>query len=218
MQLHTFIGSPNGRKVEATIDHLGLEVEFVDHDFIGGGLRTAQYVALNPNGSVPTLVDGGLTLWESNAIMQYLADKAANDALFPRDPRRRADVVRWLCWEQAQFNRACGILAFETVAKPRLNFGPTNEALVAAAQVTLARFAPVLERQLDGRSCLLGDGITIADYAMVTFESYRTAVPFDWSPFRNINAYFDRVAGSVHWQRAVARNAEPAGRQSAAAE
>ena len=166
MELHTFVGSPNSRKAEAVIDHLGLDVRVVHHDFAGGGLRRPEYLALNPSGMVPTLVDGAFILWESNAIMQYLADKAGDDALLPRDPQKRADVLRWQCWELAHFNRAFGTLAFETVAKPALNFGPADASLVAAAQAGLERFAPVLERHLAGREQMVGDGVTIADYSM----------------------------------------------------
>jgi glutathione S-transferase len=212
MKLHTFVGSPNGRKVEAVIRHLGLAVEIEHHDF-PAGLRTPEYLALNPNGKVPTLVDGTYTLWESNAIMQYLAEKAGSDALFPRDPQRRADVVRWQCWEQAQFNRAFGTLAFEAVAKPALGLGWTDEALVAGAQADLARFAPVLDQHLADRAWLVGDGITIADYAMATFERYQTKVPFDWTPYRGITAYFDRMRAVEPW----ARTAPPEARDQAQA-
>lgn len=201
MKLHTFVGSPNSHKVQAVVSHLGLEIQVEYHDFVGGHLRTANYLALNPNGMVPLLVDGAFRLWESNAIMQYLADTADNDALFPRDPQKRADVVRWQFWEVAHFNKAFGLLAFETVAKPKLKLGATNNSLVETVQADLARFAPVLERHLGGRQYVVGEDITIADYSMIPFESYRPAVPFDWSPYPNINAYFDRVRKVEHWVR-----------------
>ena len=85
MKLHTAPGSPSGRKVQAVILHLKLDVQVQNHDFAKGELRAPEYLALNPNGSVPTLVDGDFVLWESNAIMQYLADKAGDQLLFPRD-------------------------------------------------------------------------------------------------------------------------------------
>jgi glutathione S-transferase len=201
MELHTVGGSPNSRKVKAVIEHLGLQVRLVHHDFAGGGLRRADYLAINPNGMVPTLVDGTFVLWESNAIMQYLADKAGSDALFPRDPAGRADVVRWQCWELAHFNRAFSTLAFETVAKPQLGFGPPDAALVAMAQTDLGRFAPVLERHLAGRQYVVGDAITIADYSLLTFEGYRGKAPFDWAPYPQINAYFDRMRTVDAWVR-----------------
>jgi glutathione S-transferase len=206
MKLHTFIGSPNGRKAEAVIDHLGLDVEIEYHDLLAGELQTPSYLALNPNAKVPTLVDGDFVLWESNAILQYLADKAGDAALFPRDMQKRADILRWQCWELAHFNRAFGTLAFETVAKPKLRLGSTDEGLVATAQTDLARYAPVLEVHLGRRRYLVTDAITIADYAVITFESYREAVPFGWSAFPNINAYFDRVAANDSWIRTAPAN------------
>jgi glutathione S-transferase len=213
MKLHTFIGSPNGRKAEAVIDHLGLDVEIEYHDLLAGELQAPRYLALNPNAKVPTLVDGDFVLWESNAILQYLADKAGDAALFPRDPQKRADILRWQFWELAHFNRAFGTLAFETFAKPNLRLGPTDDGLVAAAQSDLARYAPVLEAHLAGRRFLVTPAITIADYAMITYESYRKSVPFDWSAFPSINAYFDRVAAIDHWTRTAPANIKARGRR-----
>ena len=199
MELHTVGGSPNSRKVEAVIDHLALEVAIVRHDF--AGLQRPEYLALNPNGMVPTLVDGAFTLWEANAIMQYLADKAGSTELFPHDPQKRADVVRWQCWELTHFNKAFGTLAFEIVAKPGLNIGPADSELVSTALTSLARFAPVLESHLEGRTFIVGDGITLADYSMIPLEGYRGKVPFDWTPYPNVNRYFDRVRQAGSWVR-----------------
>jgi glutathione S-transferase len=217
MKLHTFVGSPNSHKVEAVISHLGLEVDIHHHDPLAGDLRRPEYLALNPNGKVPVLEDGGFVLSESNAIMQYLADKALDGSLFPRDAQRRADVVRWQFWELAHFNKAFGILAFETVAKPKLDLGPTNGALVEVMRADLARFAPVLERHLAGRQYMVGDGITLADYSVIAFEAYRPRVPFDWSPYRNVNAYFDRMRAVEHWRETAARDSTDPSRKSKAA-
>jgi glutathione S-transferase len=200
MKLHIVPGSPNSRKVEAVIHHLGLEADIQEHDFFAGDLRKPSDQALNPNARVPTLEDGNFVLWESNAIMQYLADKAGDEQLFPRKPQARADVTRWQFWELAHFNRAFGALAFETVAKVRHGL-TADAATVALAQADLARNAPVLETHIAGRKFLVGDSVTIADYSMVTFESYRALVPFDWSPYRHINAYLDRVGRLEPWVR-----------------
>jgi glutathione S-transferase len=151
MILHTVPGSPNGRKVEAVIFHLGLDVEIRNHDLFNGELRGSDYLAINSNAKVPTLVEGDFKLWESAAIMQYLADKAGGSKLFPRNSRSRADITRWQSWEGLYFNAALGTLAFETVAKPRHNAGPPDTALVEQACATLSRFAPVLDAHMDGR-------------------------------------------------------------------
>ncbi len=201
MKLHTVAGSPNGRKVEAVILHLRLNAEVHQHDLFNGELRQPAYLALNPNAAVPTLVDGDFVLWESNAIMQYLAHKAGDTALFPQDAQNRADVVRWQCWELAHFNKAFGSLAFETVAKPRANVGAPDPVRVEIAKAELARYAPVLDQHMAHREYLVGNALTLADYSMLPFESYREIVPFDFNPYRNLNAYFDHVRNADAWQR-----------------
>lgn len=206
LKLHTVPGSPNGRKVEAVIVHLGLTVEILHHDF--GELAAPAFRAINPNGMVPVLEAGDYVLTESNAIMQYLAERVGDERLYPRDPRGRAEVARWQAWELAHFNRAFGALAFEIVAKAILDLGPADPAAVAEAQAGLARFAPVLETHMRDRAFLLGDNLTIADYSTATFESYRTITPFDWSPFAAVNAYLDRVHATEVWRR-VSTKAEP---------
>jgi glutathione S-transferase len=208
VKLHTFIGSPHSHKVEAVVSHLGLDVQIEYHDFAAGELRSSELIALNQNRKVPVLVDGSFALSESNAIMQYLADKAGSDALFPRDVRKRADIVRWQFWELAHFNRALGILAFELVAKPRSNLGPTQPSLVEPALGDLARFTPVLEHHLAGREFMVGETLTLADYSMITFESYRPGIPFDWSVFPRVNAYFDRLRDTEHWARTAPSRAQ----------
>lgn len=217
MELHTFIGSPNSHKVEAVIDHLGLEVQIVYHDFLAGDLRQAEYLALNPNAMVPVLVEGGFKLWESNAITQYLAEKAGDQLLLPREPGQRAEVLRWQFWELAHFNRAFGTLVFEGVIRPRLDLGASNAALVAKAEADLARFAPVLESHLARRDHLVGDHITIADYSLLALEGYRPVVAFDWKPYQRINAYFDRLRETPSWARTAARDSSLIGRKPRAA-
>jgi glutathione S-transferase len=199
MKLHYVVGSPNCRKVHAVVQHLGLRVGFVHHDFFSGDLRSPAFLALNPNAMVPVLRDGDLVLSESNAIMQFLADGAGDTALYPRDARRRADIHRWQSWELAHFNKALGVLSFETVAKPGFMGAPPDEAAVSWSSRELARFAPVLDRALEGREYLVGDGITLADYSTAHLEGFQAAVPFDWSPFANLNAYFERMRHAPHW-------------------
>ena len=201
MILHTVPRSPNSRKVEAVILHLGLEVEIRHHNLFAGELRRPDYLAINPNAKVPTLVDGDFTLWESAAIMQYLADKAGDNSLFPRNARTRADITRWQCWAGLYFNSALGTLAFETVAKPKNNAGPPDTALVEQAHATLSRFAPVLDAHMDGRKYLVDDQLTLADYSMAALEPYVNLVPFNFTSYRHIHIYFDRMRQSEHWIR-----------------
>ncbi len=213
MKLHYVVGSPNCRKVHAVINHLGLKLDIAYHDFFNGELRSPEFLALNPNGMVPVLQDGELSLWESNIIMQYLADAAPQNALLPRQPKSRADVLRWQSWEAAHFNKALGVLSFETVAKPMfMKVAPDADA-VSWSTRELGRFAPVLDRALAGRDYLVGDAITLADYSVIHLEAFTGMVPFDWKPYSNLNAYFDRMRAIPHWRNTAPSSPQAIGRR-----
>src|SRR5262245_1494981 len=94
VKLYGFPPSPNTRKVQAVAAHIGVALEFEFVDIAKGKSRTPEFLAINPVGRTPVLVDGSFRLWESNAIMQYIASKKKND-LWPEDTRRRADISRW---------------------------------------------------------------------------------------------------------------------------
>lgn len=213
MKLYIIVGSPNCRKVLAAASHLGVDLEVEYMDFFTGELRAPSYLALNPNGMVPTLRDGEFALSESNAIMQYLADAVPGQGLFPRDPKARADVVRWLCWELAHYNKAFGVLAFEAVAKPNFLKMAPDEAKVRISQEDLARFAPVLDAHLKGRHYAVGDGITLADYSLIHLEAFQRMVPFDWSPYPHLNAYYERMRAVPHWAKTAPEKPEAIGRR-----
>src|ERR1700704_5873752 len=102
MKLYGFPPSPNTSKVRAVAAHIGVPLEFEIVDLTKGQSRTPDFLAINPNGRTPVLKDGDFTLWESNAIMQYVAGKKKN-TLWPDDARTRADITRWQCWQLAQW-------------------------------------------------------------------------------------------------------------------
>src|SRR3984893_7473354 len=127
MKLYGFPPSPNTWQVRALAAHLGvpLELEFVD--LSKGASRTAAFLALNPTGRTPVLVDGDFNLWESNAILQYIAAKTKTP-LWPDDVRSRADITRWQCWELAHWGaQACGPLTFENLIKKFANRGVPDQ-------------------------------------------------------------------------------------------
>src|SRR5437667_12573825 len=113
MKLYGFPPSPNTWKVRAVAAHLGLPLELELVDLTKGAQRTADYLALNPTGRTPTLVDGNFVLWESTAIMHYLAERKAS-MLFPNDARTRADIMRWQSWHLQHWSKeACEPLIFQ---------------------------------------------------------------------------------------------------------
>jgi glutathione S-transferase len=213
MKLYYVVGSPNCRKVHAVVNHLGLKPEFEYFDFFNGELRQPEYLTINPNGLVPSLRDGDLTLWESNAIMQYLADSVPGNTLLPQDRKVRADVTRWQNWELAHLNKAFAVLSIEAFVKPNVMKAPSNEHLIKWAQDELARHVPVLETALKGRRYLVGDGLTLADYSVAHLEMFKDDVPFDWKPYPNVNSYYARMREVPHWASTAASSPQAMGRR-----
>ncbi|WP_411884624.1 glutathione S-transferase family protein [Polaromonas sp. YR568] len=172
----------NPRKVCALARHLNSPVEFIWVDLAKGEHRTPQYRAMNPNAKVPVLVDGGLVLWESNAIMCHLAEKAGSD-LWPRD-ERRIEVMRWLMWDATEFAPPASTFYFEHVIKPRFLRREADPVEIARVTPDFERYAGVLEGHLTGRRYLLGDGLSVADFAVAITLPYagQTGLPLQAFP------------------------------------
>lgn len=199
MIFYTVNGSPNCRKVHAVINYLGLDVEIVELDIFSGELEKPEFMALNPNGMVPVLKDGDFVLWESNAIMQHLATVASGSSLYPDEPRIRADIYRWQCWEQCHFNRACGGFLFENILKSLFKIGGPDPAVLKEAEQNFMRYAKVLERQLEGRDFILGEDVTLADFSVASMMVYAVPAGIPVSSFENISAWSNRLESISAW-------------------
>ena len=115
MKLHLFPASGRVVGIIALKNYLTLDCELKPLDLGRGDHRAPSYVSLNPNGKVPVLEDDGIVLWESNAILFYLASKRPQSDVWPSDPAGQADVLRWLFWESAHWDaESCGMVAYET--------------------------------------------------------------------------------------------------------
>jgi glutathione S-transferase len=199
-KLYVVHGSPNCRKAEAVVHHLGLDVDIVALQFTTGDLHKPQFLAINPNGMVPAFEDGGgFRLWESNAIMQYLAAGAGPNTLFPEDARARADIARWQFWERAHLNRATETFIFERYLKPRFNLGEPDPALLTLAEGNYRRYAPILEAQLDGRGFVTGEEVTLADYALAPSFAFASLADIPLDDYPNIRNWYARVEALPAW-------------------
>jgi glutathione S-transferase len=127
MRLYPFLLSPPCQKVVALAYEVGVPLELVAVDLFRGESRTPEMLGKNPHGKVPILEDGDFVLWESNAMLGYIAAKADRNDLAPTTARERADVDRWLSWHGEHFGPAIGKVAFERVVKKR---GAPDRAIV----------------------------------------------------------------------------------------
>lgn len=198
MKLYINPLSPNARKVLAVVKHTNSNVEIQNVDLQGGEHKAPEYLALNPNGKVPTLVDGELKLWESNAIMQYLAGKANSD-LWPNDPAKRADITRWQCWQLAHFGPPCGTLTYERVVKG-MRGGSPDEDVIKGALEEYHRFAAVLNGSLEGKQYICGDKLTIADFSLAAGFTYAQPAQIPVDEYTHIKAWLARLDGLDAWK------------------
>jgi glutathione S-transferase len=203
MKLYSVQLSNNCRRVNATIAHLGLEVQVVEANLAGGELRKPEFLALNPNGKVPTLVDGDFVLWESRAIMQYLASKK-HGAFWPSDARGQADIARWQFWEASHLSHGTSPFTFEKLFKPMFLKQQPDPAALAAAEKAFHTHAPILDAQLKGKDFILG-GLTLADFSVGGCFSFAEPSGLPWGDYANIRAWWARLGEVPAWKSTAPR-------------
>lgn len=193
--------SPNVRRVLLTAAVLGIDLEEKKLDFAKGEHKNPEYLSLNPNGAVPTLVDGDFVLTESRAIMQYLASKKPEAGLLPRDEAGRADVTRWQFWDAAHFSPQMGTMVFEKILKSMMGLGQPDSGKIQEALTNFRRFAAVLNKRLDGRTYIVGSALTIADLTIASSLMYAKQVEVPLAEFPNVQAWFSRVSALEGWKK-----------------
>jgi glutathione S-transferase len=198
MKLYGFPPSPNTWKVRAVAAQLGIPLDLAFVDLTKP--RTPDYLALNPAGRTPTLVDGDFTLTESNAIMQYLASRVPS-TLWPDDARSRADITRWQSWQLAHWgSECCQPLIFQRLVKKLLNLGPPDEAVVAKGTEAFNREARMLDAHLSKQPYLVGDAVTLADFAVAAQLFYAKEGELPLAPYAHVREWFARVSALPAWR------------------
>jgi glutathione S-transferase len=199
MKLLTFPPSTNTRKVQMVAHTLGLPLEIVMVDLTKGEHRKPDFLALNPNGKIPVLVDGKTTLWESSAIMIHIAEKKPN-ALWPADPAVRTGILRWLFWDGAHWQPAIAAFLFQNIVKSFLGLGAPDEALLAAARPEVVRYSAVLDGHLAARDWIAAAGPTLADFAIAPALHHAPQAKAPIEGCANIERWMARVRGLPAWK------------------
>lgn len=165
MKIHADPITVNCKKVLSGLALMGADYELVHVDYFKGEQKEQPFITLNPNASVPAMVDDGFVLWESNAILQYAADKIGNDKAYPKDLKTRTDINRWLLWEAAHWFPSCYVYLVENCVKPLLGGAP-DPAVLAGQADNFHKLAGILDERLQGRNWVAADHPTIADIAL----------------------------------------------------
>ena len=202
MKLYDFAFSPNCWKVRAVAYELGVPFQSVHVDLPKGGARTPAFLAVNPNGRVPVLVDDDFVLWESTAILRYLSAKKGG-ALVPTSLRGQADVDRWLAWQLAHLGPAMSKVAFERIVKKLTGQGAPDEAAVAAGSAEFVKLTALLDAALKERDFLAGT-LSLADFALAAHFSLASMCGLDIASHPRVNSWLDRVLARDSMKRALA--------------
>ncbi|WP_028217919.1 glutathione S-transferase family protein [Paraburkholderia oxyphila] len=163
-------GRPNSVNVQKVLwccDELVLPFERIDAGGQFGHLDEPSYLAMNPNGKIPTLVDGNFVLWESNAILRYLAmEYGPSSLLYPADPKVRASIERWLDWSIGTLAPTERPLFFALVRTPPEKRDP---AKIEADVQSVAALWTLLDHHLQGRFFLENERFSLADIVLGSF-------------------------------------------------
>ncbi|MEY4511158.1 MAG: hypothetical protein RLZZ450_3280 [Pseudomonadota bacterium] len=162
--LYHFPFSQHARRVVSLLSEAGLEYELRHIEMAEGQHLSAEYLAINPNHQVPTLVDGDLRLHESNAILRYLCNKHGLKEWYPEEARRRAEVDQWLDWNQCRLSPAVVDIVLNTVFLGAQG----DQAAIARGHKKLDELRPTLDDGMGERPFLVGDRATIADLSLAS--------------------------------------------------
>ena len=191
----------NCRKVLAGLDFLGVPYELAHTDYFTAQQKSPAYLAINPNASLPAMDDDGFVLWESNAILQYAADKVGNESAYPRDLETRADINRWLLWESSSWFPSAYVYLVEHCVKPLFSQEP-DAAVLAAQDVNFHKLAGILETRLGTSAWLAGPNPTIADIAVAAPMHMHSLQKLPLENYPNLRRWMtERVENLPCWEK-----------------
>ncbi|MEE4754179.1 glutathione S-transferase family protein [Pseudomonas alliivorans] len=180
--------SGNCYKIKLMLNLLNIQYEWVPVDILNGETQTPAFLAKNPNGKIPVLeLEDGTCLWESNAILNFLAD---GTAYLPTEPRLRTQVLQWQFFEQYSHEPSVAVARFI-----QFYLGLPAERMVEyhAMQKSGYRALAVMEQQLDRTPFLVGEHFSIADITLYAYTHVAHQGGFDLAPYSGIRKWLDRV-------------------------
>lgn len=200
----TLYHAPQTRSVRPRwmLEELGVPYDVRRLNLAAGDQKKPDYLALNPNGTIPTLVDGDLVLWESAAICQYLADKAPDKRLAPPvGTPARGKYYQWIHYAMSALEPPAITIFLHTMMRPEEKRVPL---LVEEARPALAAGMAVVERALAGRPHILGDEFTAADVMIASTLGWARMMGLVGADLPNVSDYLDRLMARPAAQRAFA--------------
>jgi len=192
--------SINVQKVLWCCEEIGVEYQRIDAGGDFGIVQTPQYRSLNPNALVPTIEDEGFVLWESHAIVRYLAARHKARGLWPDDLKSRAEADQWMDWSSSTFWPALRPLFMGLIRTP------ANQRDPHALEDSRARTAAVLaivDKHLESHVFLAGTNFTVSDIALGCGIWRWMALPIERPSLPNVQRWFDSLVQRPAYKKVV---------------
>ena len=190
--------SGNVQKVIFLLEELGTPYTREDYGRQFNNTQDAAYLKLNPNGKVPTLVDGDTVIWESNTILRYLAAKHKKETLYPSELAARTEVERWMDWLLAAVNYQY-VQVFKDSKKPANERAATFEADAKELAAQLA----ILDGALAGKAWIAGKDFTLADVALGPIMHRCLDFPIALPALSNLKAWREKLKERPAFKKAT---------------
>ena len=179
----------NVQKVMWCIDELGVAHEHIHIPF-GRAKEDPAYLAINPNGRVPTIEEDGFILWESNSCVRYIAARFGAGSLWPTDPRVRADAERWMEWQLTTLSEPTDTIFIGLVVKQPEQ---RDMAAIAAATKRLNELWTIVDKVLATRKFVAGNDLTIGDIPMGIAAHRWFTIPVERDRHPNVEGWYGRL-------------------------
>ncbi|MDF2696063.1 MAG: hypothetical protein K0S65_4446 [Labilithrix sp.] len=199
MVLHGFPMSPNTRRALLALEETGTDYRLEPVDLMTGGQKTDAYRKLNPTARVPTLVDGDYVLWESNAILVYLADKHPDRLFAGKTPAERGDVARWMFMNAAHLSPSMARIFAHTIRLPEDQRIP-RIAEESRAEVDRSLNAVELHLKETQREYLAGP-FGIADLSIAPALGFISMLNVSLDAYPTVAAWLARVQARPSWKK-----------------
>lgn len=186
-------------KVRFAANALGVKYEYIKINLREGEHKKEEFLKLHPAGKIPVIDDGGFILFESNAIIKYIAGKAKSD-LYPADLMQRAIVDQWMDFSSLHVAEGVYKVVHSRVFGPRRNL-PVNEQVVAEGLGLIERFFPIVDRQMEKNKYISGSRLTLADINLLAILDPLDVAGIEITKYKNLKRWFDNLRKESFYTR-----------------
>jgi glutathione S-transferase len=187
--------SPNAKRARIGLGETGAPFEKREVNLLAGEQKAEEFRRVHPLGRIPTLDDDGVIIWESGAILLYLADKFAQANLMPKTLPERGHVYQWLTFGETNIHAYLGPMGFQMMRKAPEK---RDHGILDRGRRRMPEVLHVLDGQLAGRDYIVGD-FSIADCACAPWLEVAPSLGIDLDSYRNVQAWMQRMKARPSW-------------------